>query len=164
MWHLNLLSKTRVKIGFCDLWRDVHCNKSATCINRVQPEDLHILIKVDDKALRCFIFQPESIHSVSISPKILYTKVSDKMAHANSVDPDQTAPEWSSLIRVYTVCHSTKYFRKQHNKKQNIGQKIMEQSFPNFRTFTTHAVCHKVFFSYLVGGTGSFAQDTDCLC
>ena len=25
-------------------------------------------------------------------PKILYTKVSDKIAHANSVDPDQTAP------------------------------------------------------------------------
>ena len=31
-------------------------------------------------------------------PKILYTKVSDKMAYANSLDPDQTAPEgavWS---------------------------------------------------------------------
>ena len=31
-------------------------------------------------------------------PKILYIKSSDKMAHANSVDPDQTAPEgavWS---------------------------------------------------------------------
>ena len=25
-------------------------------------------------------------------PKILYTKVSDKMAYANTVDPDQTAP------------------------------------------------------------------------
>ena len=25
-------------------------------------------------------------------PKILYTEVSDKMAHANSVDPDQTPP------------------------------------------------------------------------
>ena len=31
-------------------------------------------------------------------PKIPYTKVSDKMAYANSADPDQTAPEgavWS---------------------------------------------------------------------
>ena len=31
-------------------------------------------------------------------PKILYTKVSHKMAYANSADPDQTAPEgavWS---------------------------------------------------------------------
>ena len=26
-------------------------------------------------------------------PKILYTKVTDKMAYANSIDPDQTAPE-----------------------------------------------------------------------
>ena len=26
-------------------------------------------------------------------PKILNTKVSDKMANANSADPDQTAPE-----------------------------------------------------------------------
>ena len=26
-------------------------------------------------------------------PKILYSKVSDKMAHVNSADPDQTAPE-----------------------------------------------------------------------
>ena len=26
-------------------------------------------------------------------PKILYTKESDKMAYANSADPDQTAPE-----------------------------------------------------------------------
>ena len=26
-------------------------------------------------------------------PKILYTKVADKMAYANSADPDQTAPE-----------------------------------------------------------------------
>ena len=26
-------------------------------------------------------------------PKISYTKSSDKMAHANSVDPDKTAPE-----------------------------------------------------------------------
>ena len=25
-------------------------------------------------------------------PKVLYTKVSDKMAYANHIDPDQTAP------------------------------------------------------------------------
>ena len=31
-------------------------------------------------------------------PKILYTKLSDKMKYANSVDSDQT------LIRTYTVC------------------------------------------------------------
>ena len=32
-------------------------------------------------------------------PKILYTKVSDEMAYANSAEPDQTAP----------VYHSNKY-------------------------------------------------------
>ena len=34
-------------------------------------------------------------------PKILYIKVVDKMAYANSADPDQTAPEgavWSGSI------------------------------------------------------------------
>ena len=85
-------------------------------------------------------------------PKISYTKVSDKKAYANSVDPDQTAPwgavstsiwcKWlswidvslnlkssslrSSLIRVYIVCHSTKYFKKLLHKKQNLGQKCVE--------------------------------------
>ena len=34
--------------------------------------------------------------------KILYTKASDKMIYANSAYPDR-----SSLIRVFTVCHST---------------------------------------------------------
>ena len=58
-------------------------------------------------------------------PKVSYTKVSDKMVYANSVDPDQTAPR-SSLIRVYTACHSTMYFKKQLHKKQNLGQKVME--------------------------------------
>ena len=55
------------------------------------------------------------IHEVKMygkCPKILYTKVSDKIAYANSVDPDQTALLRSSLIMIYTVCHSTKYFKK----------------------------------------------------
>ena len=37
-------------------------------------------------------------HEYSKCPKILNTKVSDKMKYANSTDPDQTAPEgavWS---------------------------------------------------------------------
>ena len=29
----------------------------------------------------------------------------------------------SSLIRVYTVCHTTRYFKKQLHKKKNLGQK-----------------------------------------
>ena len=37
-------------------------------------------------------------------PKILYTKSSDKMAYANSVDPDQTAglPIWSGYT-LFTI-------------------------------------------------------------
>ena len=56
-------------------------------------------------------------------PKILNTKVSDKMIYAISADPDQTAP---SLIRVYTVCFSIKYFKQHLHKNQNLGQKGME--------------------------------------
>ena len=41
-------------------------------------------------------------------------------------NPDQTR---SSLIRVYTVCHSTKYFVKQLNKKQNLGKKVLNKAF-----------------------------------
>ena len=32
----------------------------------------------------------------------------------------------SSLIRVYTICHSTKYFQKQLHRKQKLGHKRME--------------------------------------
>ena len=41
------------------------------------------------------------------------------MAHVNSADPDQ-----SSLIRVYTVCNSTKYFKKHLDKKPTLGKKV----------------------------------------
>ena len=37
------------------------------------------------------------------SPKISYTKVSDKMSHANSVDPNQTAPEGIHYVPFYYV-------------------------------------------------------------
>ena len=46
------------------------------------------------------------------------------MAYANSADPDQSAPEG-----VYTVCHSTKSFKKQLHKNQNLGQKHMHKVF-----------------------------------
>ena len=35
----------------------------------------------------------EARHRYSKCPKILHTKVANKMAYANSADPDQTAPE-----------------------------------------------------------------------
>ena len=70
--------------------------------------------------------------------KILNIKWSDKMAYANGVDQDQTAPSgvvWSgsTLFVIYW-----KYFKKQH-KKQNLGQKSMEWSVSNFRIFTVIA-------------------------
>ena len=33
-----------------------------------------------------------------VNPKILYTKMSDKMEYANSADSDQTAPEQSDQV------------------------------------------------------------------
>ena len=32
-------------------------------------------------------------------PKISYTKVTDKMAYANSADPDQSVPEAPALLK-----------------------------------------------------------------
>ena len=48
------------------------------------------------------------------------------MAYANSADPDQTAPQEQSDQVLYTVCHSTKYFKKQLHKKQNLGKNSMK--------------------------------------
>ena len=46
-------------------------------------------------------------------PKILHTKVSDKMAYENSAEPDQTAPEGSEVsLGSKLFFHSTKYFKK----------------------------------------------------
>ena len=68
---------------------------------------------------------------IELDPKIPYTNFSDKMALTNSedahnVDPDQI---WrSSLIQVFTVCHSTKYFVKKWLRKQNkiVWNKIIQ--------------------------------------
>ena len=57
-------------------------------------------------------------------PKISYTKVSDKMAYANSVDPDQTAPDgavWSgSTLFVITLS----ILRNNYIKSQTLGKKV----------------------------------------
>ena len=39
------------------------------------------------------MYTNEHIHRYGRCPKISYTKVSDKMAYANSANPDQTAPD-----------------------------------------------------------------------
>ena len=56
--------------------------------------------------------------TVNVQKFYLYTKVFDKIRYANSVDPDQTAS--LGAVRVYTVCHTTKYFKKQLYKKQTL--------------------------------------------
>ena len=57
-------------------------------------------------------------------PNISYTKVSEKMAYANSVDPDQTAPEgavWSgsTLFAIPLGMH----------KEQNLAKKVWNKVF-----------------------------------
>ena len=53
-------------------------------------------------------------------PKISHTKVSEKNGICKLCTPISDC-SWS-LIRIYTVYHSTKYFKKLH-KKQNLGKK-----------------------------------------
>ena len=57
-------------------------------------------------------------------PQISYTKVSDKMAYANSVDPDQTAPEGA----VYQDLHCSPFHLvvweiTKKKKEQNTGKR-----------------------------------------
>ena len=47
--------------------------------------------------LRQFMGPPKS--GLTINPKILYTKISDKMAHANSADPDQIGSQGAVWLR-----------------------------------------------------------------
>ena len=44
-------------------------------------------------------------------------QVPDKMAYANSADPNQTAPDWAVWSGSILCCHSTMYFKKQPHKK-----------------------------------------------
>ena len=80
-----------------------------------------------DQSLHCCSGQSVPILRVNLvhkCPKILYTKVSENW-HI------QTVQAQLRLLRVYTVCHSTKYFKKQLHKKQNLGHKSMKQSVQN---------------------------------
>ena len=49
----------------------------------------------------------------------MFSKVSDKMAYANNVDPDQTAPFRSTLFAISLSILRTAY-------KQKFGQKSMK--------------------------------------
>ena len=59
----------------------------------------------------------------------------------NRADPDQTASEEQSVIRVFPVCYSDKHFVKTRPENQQ-----KEKSVPNLRTFTVSSVnCVSVF-------------------
>ena len=66
-----------------------------------------------------------SLNNYGKYPKISYTKVSDKMAYVNSADPDQTAPKEQSDHGLHHLPFHCKF-----------GQKSMEWSVRNFKTFT----------------------------
>ena len=50
-----------------------------------------------------------SIQYCQVRPEILYAKVSDKMAYANSADPDQIAPKAKFRPKKYRIKHSKFY-------------------------------------------------------
>ena len=60
-------------------------------------------------------------------PKISNTKVSDKMTYANKQCKPRSGSSFrSSLIKIYNVKQSTKHFKQQVHKKQNLGQNKTE--------------------------------------
>ena len=65
---------------------------------------------------------------------------SDRFAWVNSAGPDQTAP-LSSLIRVYTVCHSV-FIVWTHFS-------MIEQNSSHFRVITTNILGVRIFRKYL---------------
>ena len=69
-------------------------------------------------------------------------KFSDRYAWANSSDPDQTAPLGSSLIRVYTVCHSVCIVWTHYS--------MVEPQSSNFRGITTMFLGVRIFRKFTV--------------
>ena len=119
----------------CLQGRPLLCYHSAFCISNIFLK--FWTERIYYKAVNVFFLQWVPIYSEggskifnriasSESPKIWNTKLSEKLTYANSSDSDQTAPKTkrSSLIRIYTVCHSTMYFKQQEHKN-NIQAKIV---------------------------------------
>ena len=81
-------------------------------------------------------------HSASHSQKYYrnFHKFSDRQVWANSADPDQTAP--SSLIRVYTICHSVCTVWTHYS--------MVEPHSSNFRVITTIFLGVRIFRKFTV--------------
>ena len=69
-----------------------------------------------------------------------FPKFSDRQVWANSADPDQTAP--SSLISVYTVCHSVCIVWTQYS--------MVEQHSSNLRVIITNILGVRIFRKFMV--------------
>ena len=67
---------------------------------------------------------------------------SDRYAWANGADPDQIAPRGSSLIRVYTVCHSVCIVWTHYS--------MVEPHSLNFRVITTNFWGVRIFRKFMV--------------
>ena len=67
-------------------------------------------------------------------------KTHTKYTWANSADPDQTAR--SSLIRVYTVCHSVCIVQTHYS--------MVEPHSSNFRVITTNVLGFRIFRKFTV--------------
>ena len=70
-----------------------------------------------------------------------FPKFSDRQVWANSADPDQTAPR-SSLIRVYTVCHSVCIVWTHYS--------MVDPHSSNFRVITTIFLGVRIFRKFTV--------------
>ena len=71
-------------------------------------------------------------------------KFSDRQVYANSADPGQTARTWSSLIRVYTVCHSVCIFGTHYTKVKPLCS--------TFRVITANFSGVQIFRNFLYVG------------
>ena len=69
-------------------------------------------------------------------------KFLDRYAWANSADPDQNAPRRSSLIRVYTVCHSICIVWTHYS--------MVEPHSSNFRVITANVLGVQIFRKFMV--------------
>ena len=88
-------------------------------------------------------------------------KVSNKMAYSNSAAPDETAP--SSLIMSYSVCHSTKCFKKQQHKKQNLSKKKKKKKCMEYSLeILVYIPSPKYTYRFYPAFHYAVAQDTVC--
>ena len=107
------------------------------------------------------------IHNVNTTLYRNDPKFLDTQALANSADPDQTAP--SSLIRVYTVCHSICTLCTIFSVKRPLYLNFREitAKFSGVRKFRIFTVIYCNLYSCKIENfykeKNNFAQNIDCV-